>query len=197
MRPRRFFGAVLVADTLPSQDLVAARVRRWIERVVVAHNLCPFARRELALGSVRYCVSQAADESMLLHTLDEELALLVRDPSIETTLLIHPQVLEDFYHFNSFLGQGDRLLRRLGLEGVFQIASFHPRYQFAGTGPDDAQNYSNRSPYPMLHLLREDSVERAIAGYPDIAGVPHRNIATLEALGTPLLRDLCRSCLDD
>lgn len=179
------------------QDHSIAAVRRWIERVVVALDLCPFARRELERGSVRYVACDAVDEASLLQRLREELEFLSQDGSVETSFLIHPLALSDFYDFNEFLGECERLLAALDLDGVFQIASFHPQYQFAGTGPDDAENYSNRSPYPMLHILREESVERAIAAYPDIEDVPRRNVTTLTQMGAPALRRIWMSCLDE
>lgn len=171
-------------------------MRRWVERVVVAHNLCPFARRELAAGTVRFVVTDAADEEQLLLALADELDLLNRDPDIETTLLIHPRVLQDFLDYNQFLAACEELLEQLSLDGVYQIASFHPDYQFADTEPEDAENYSNRSPYPMLHILREDSVARAVAGHPDVEGIPDRNIALLKKLGSEHLSDILRSCFD-
>ncbi len=159
-------------------------------------NLCPFARRELDSHRVRFSMTQAAEEIDLLRALQAELELLSSDPSIETTLLVHPDVLQDFYHFNQFLDDCDRLLVQMGLEGVYQIASFHPRYQFSGTEPEDVENYTNRSPYPMLHILREDSVERAVAGHPDIEGVPVQNTATLSELGKERLQAMWLACFD-
>ncbi|MEE4191138.1 MAG: DUF1415 domain-containing protein [Halieaceae bacterium] len=178
-----------------NSEPVIAATRRWVARVVVGHNLCPFARRELEADSVRFAVSDAKDEEGLLLALVEELELLRRLPTIETTLLIHPQVLQDFFDYNQFLGACEALLLESGLEGVFQVASFHPDYQFAGTRPEDAENYSNRSPYPMLHILREDSVARAVAGHPDVEGIPERNIAMLEKLGAERLRATLQDCI--
>jgi hypothetical protein len=160
-------------------------------------NLCPFARRELERSAVRYAVTMVQDSELLLQELRCELELLERNAEIETAFLIHPELLQDFYDFNDFLGDCDRLLRDMGLEGIYQIASFHPAYQFAGTGPDDPENYSNRSPYPMLHLLREDSVERAIAGHPDIDAVPLRNIEVLNDLGGAVLRSRWEGCFHE
>lgn len=179
------------------KDANISTVRRWVERVVVAHNLCPFARRELEAGSIRFVVTDATDEEQLLLALADELERLNRQPDIETTLLIHPQVLRDFLDFNQFLVACDALLRQVSLEGVYQIASFHPDYQFAGTGPGDAENYSNRAPYPMLHILREDSVAAAVAGHPDAEGIPDRNIAELNRLGSEHLGKLLRGCFED
>lgn len=175
-----------------SGDVVAA-TRRWVESLVIGLNLCPFARRELEAGSVRFSMTDANDVEQLLNALADELALLRREPDIETTLLIHPRVLQDFLDYNQFLVACDELLLQSGLEGVLQIASFHPDYQFAGTQPSDAENYSNRSPYPMLHILREGSVERAVAAHPDAAGIPDRNIALLNELGSDRLQQILRA----
>lgn len=156
-------------------------------------NLCPFAKRELVKERVRFAITAATTEAQLLAALRSELERLQGDASIETTLLIHPQVLQDFYDYNQFLEVADTLLADLQLDGVFQIASFHPDYQFAGTTPDDAENYTNRTPYPLLHLLREDSLERAIASYPDVDDIPERNIALMRDLGSDALRQLLAS----
>jgi len=132
----------------------------------------------------------------VLAALREELAVLLGDTTIATSFLIHPDTLGDFLAYNDFLGEADRALRLGGLEGVFQIASFHPDYQFAGTAPGDAENFSNRSPWPMLHLLREDSVAAAVAQHPDAGGIPERNIAMLRQMGAEALHARLRACLD-
>ena len=159
-------------------------------------NLCPFAKTELVKDRVRFAVTDAKNEVQLLTALENELALLERDASVETTLLAHPDVLQDFDDYNQFLGDADRLLVVMQLEGIYQIASFHPDYQFAGTEPDDAENYTNRSPYPVLHLLREDSLERAIEAYPDADQIPVRNIALMNRMGKSKLSDLLRACFN-
>lgn len=169
-------------------------VRHWVETVVVGLNLCPFARRELVRNRVRFTVSEAETEEQLLADLLAELELLTNDEALETTLLIHPGVLQDFFDYNQFLNHVDRLLVRMGLEGVYQVASFHPAYQFAGTRSDDVENYTNRSPYPMLHVIREDSLERAIAGYPDAERIPQRNVELLDSLGLEKMQALLRDC---
>jgi len=157
-------------------------------------NLCPFAKRELARNRVRFVVTQATNEEQLLIALETELELLNGDAEIETTLLIHPGVLQDFYDYNQFLNFSDSLLAEMGLEGVYQVASFHPDYQFGGTEPDDAENYTNRSPYPMLHLIREESLERAIDEYPDVDEIPARNVQLVNSLGTEKLQVLLQAC---
>lgn len=178
-------------------DSIIGPVRHWVETVVVDLNLCPFARRELVRNRVRFFVSEAGTEGQLLVDLRNELALLNNDKTLETTLLIHPGVLRDFLDYNQFLDDVDQLLVQTELDGIFQVASFHPDYQFAGTCPDDVENYTNRSPYPMLHLIREDSLEQAIAGYPDPEQIPERNIEKLESLGLEKMQALLRACYDE
>jgi hypothetical protein len=173
---------------------VADSVRRWVESVVIDLHLCPFAERELMNNRVRFQVTDAANEEQLLVALADELRLLGSDPAIETTLLIHPNLLQDFYDYNQFLDHADRLLVELHLDGVYQIASFHPEYRFAGTDPSGAENYTNRSPYPMLHIIREESLERAIADYPDIDQVPIRNVELMQRLGIEKLKTLLAAC---
>jgi hypothetical protein len=176
---------------------IIAATRRWVETVVVELNLCPFAGRELRRGRVRFAVTPATTEADLLMSLQTELERLDAHPDTETTLLIHPGVLQDFDEYNQFLETADELLAAMGMEGVFQVASFHPYYQFADTAPGDAENYTNRSPYPMLHLLREQSLERSIASYPDTAQIPLRNIALMKRLGVARLEQLRQACIED
>lgn len=166
-------------------DEVIARTRRWLEKAVIGLNLCPFAKPVYTKDQIRYTVSGAeTPEALLAELIGELQALAATDPgAIETTLLIHPSVLNDFLDYNDFLAVADAAVEDLGLTGVLQIASFHPQYQFAGTAPDDIESYTNRSPYPMLHLLREASVERAVAAFPDTAEIYEKNIATLRRLG--------------
>lgn len=170
-------------------------VRQWLETVVIGLKLCPFAKDELLNQRIRFTISAASTEEDLLIDLQAELDLLGRDEAIETTLLIHPQVLGDFYDYNQFLNVVDGLLMETGLEGIFQIASFHPDYQFGGTRPDDAENYTNKSPYAILHLLREASLEKAIASYPDAGNIPERNIGLMESMGQDKLEALLGSCI--
>jgi len=158
-------------------------VRQWVKTFVIEMNLCPFAKYEMLNNRVRFTTTRAITEEQLLMSLQDELEFLSNDPSVETTLLIHSNVLQDFYDYNEFLSNADKLLLEMGLEGTYQVASFHPDYQFGGTNPDDAENYTNRSPYPLLHLIREESLERAIAEYPDVDQVPARNVALMNSLG--------------
>ena len=157
----------------------------WLEKAVIGLNLCPFAKAVHTRGQIRWVVCEATDPVDLLRVLVQELKLLVAaDPAqIDTTLIIHPQVLQDFLDFNDFLGLAEDALAELGLEGVLQIASFHPQFQFADAAPDDIGNATNRSPYPTLHLLREDSIERAVHAFPDAGSIYERNIQTLQRLG--------------
>ena len=178
-------------------EAIADAVRRWVEDLVVGLNLCPFAGRELVRNRVRFVVTEATTEEQLLAALETELALLNDDAAVETTLLIHPDVLQDFLDYNQFLDTAERLLVQTELEGVYQLASFHPDYQFAGTAADDAENYTNRSPYPLLHILRETSLARSIAAYPDVAQIPLRNIEQMKSLGRAKLQALIQGCSDD
>lgn len=177
-----------------SSEARTQAVRQWVETLVVGLNLCPFAKLELVRDRVRFATTTAATQTQLLAALEAELALLDADPSIETTLLIHPDVLQDFHDYNQFLDDVDALLEALSLEGVYQVASFHPDYQFGGTDPEDAENYTNRSPYPLLHLLREASLEQAIKRYPGVEQIPAKNIALMNHLGVARLQTLLEAC---
>ena len=181
----------------PDIETIIARTRCWIEHVVVELNLCPFARKPYEGGQVRYVVSAAERPEDLLEDFQRELELLRATDAaeIETTVLIHPYVLDDFLDYNDFLGIVDALIEEGGYAGEFQVASLHPDYQFAGTQPDDAENYTNRSPYPMLHLLREEGLARAIAGYARPDKIPERNIRTLEKLGAARMREILDECM--
>lgn len=176
---------------------VIQAVRRWVETVVIGMNLCPFAHREYRANRLRFVVTAATSEQALLEALASELELLGREPGIETTLVIHPDVLQDFLDYNQFLDRADDLLVALDLEGEFQVASFHPQYQFAGTRPDDAENYRCRSPYPILHLLREATLEQAIASTADVDQIPSRNIETMNTQGAAVLQATLRACFAD
>ena len=174
-----------MTDTAATPGDPIAETRRWLEHAVIGLNLCPFAKAVHAKGQVRYVLSAANTPELLLEQLGAELLLLRDTPAaqVDTTLLVHPDVLDDFLDYNDFLESADALVEALGLEGVLQVASFHPHYQFAGTDADDVGNATNRSPYPTLHLLREDSVARAVDVYPDPDGIVDRNIETLRELG--------------
>ena len=172
------------ADPAATAEIVAA-TQRWLERAVIGLNLCPFAKSVHVKKQIRYAVTAAQTADELLAELEHELQLLAdTDPKVlDTTLLIHPQVMGEFLDFHFFLAEADALIRNLGFEGVFQIASLHPQYEFAGSAPDDIENCTNRSPYPTLHLLREASIDRAVAAFPDAESIFERNIETLQGLG--------------
>lgn len=168
-----------------STEWVKADTLHWLEQAVIGLNLCPFAKAPHVKGRIHYAVSTAIDTQDLRQELLEELTALRKvDPQIrETTLLIVPHLLSDFLDFNDFLALADRVLRSMKLVGVIQIASFHPRYQFAGTLPDDIGNCTNRAPYPTLHLLREDSVDRAVQAFPEADAIFEVNLQTMQDLG--------------
>ena len=167
-----------------AQDPIAA-TRQWLERAVIGMNLCPYAKDVHVKQQVRFVLSDASTPEALLEQLAEELLLLRDTPAdeVDTTLLVHPDVLQDFLDYNDFLDNADAAVEALDLGGILQVASFHPDYQFAGTAPQDISNYTNRAPYPTLHLLREDSVSRAVAAFPEADSIVDRNIETLDRLG--------------
>ena len=173
--------------------------RAWVQRAVVGLNLCPFAKAPMVKGQIRYVMCKARDTQALLDTLCAEMqALAAANPEqVETTLVIHPNLLVDFIEFNDFLDLADAALGELGFDGVLQLASFHPRYQFAGTEAGDVSNATNQSPYPTLHLLREDSIDRAVAAFPEADAIFETNIRTLESLGPDGWAALCVQCRTD
>ena len=177
-----------------NHDAIIAATRRWVERAVIGLELCPFADGVYRRGVVRFRVCEQRSAAGLILDLRAELSHLhAADPrDCETTLLIHPWVLNDFVEYNEFLQFCDETVREAGLEGEIQVASFHPRYQFAGTDPDDIENHTNRSPFPTLHLLREASVERALSAVADPASIYENNILKLRALGPEGWRALWR-----
>ena len=166
-------------------DAAIAATTTWLERAVIGLNLCPFAKAVHVKGQIRYVVSDATTPEALAEVLVSELEFLAEANAemVDTTLLIHPHVLQDFLDFNDFMEVADGIVEELELDGILQVASFHPQFQFENTELDDITNYTNRSPYPMLHLLREDSVERAVAAFPEGLEIASTNIETLERLG--------------
>ena len=166
-------------------DEAVAATRAWIERAVIGLNLCPFAKAVYVTDQIRYAVSQATNAGALLDDLKRELRILAEaaPAAAVTTVLIHPQVLTEFLNYNDFLGIGDAAIEELGLAGVLQLASFHPAYQFAGTAMHDVTNYTNRSPFPMLQLLREVSMNRAVSAFPEAQRIYQQNIETMRRLG--------------
>ena len=179
----------------PAAASVIAETSDWLDRLVIGLGLCPFAKAVQVKRQIRYCVSDVTDASELLTVLAQELRALSEADAelIDTTLLIHPNALNDFLDYNDFLNEADDLLVEHGLDGVLQIASFHPDYCFAEADADDPANFTNRSPYPMLHLLREASVSRAVAAFPDPGAIFERNIATLRELSPARLAALTRA----
>lgn len=177
----------LAGDWPVDSATVIEETRRWLERAVIGLNLCPFAKAVHVKDQLRYVVSTATEPGQLQADLERELRLLAEsDPAqVEMTLLMHPQVLQDFIDYNDFLDVADATVEQLDLGGILQIASFHPQYQFAGTEPDDIDNFTNRSPYPTLHLLRESSIDQAVAAFPEASEIYERNIETLRRLGRP------------
>jgi hypothetical protein len=169
----------------PTPEQAIAETRAWVDRAVIGLNLCPFAKAVQAKGQVRYVASGATEAETLLQELCDEMRLLVDTPAskTDTTLLIHPGVLTDFLDYNDFLELADAAVDEMGLTGVLQIASFHPDYQFEGTDAFDVTNATNQSPYPTLHLLREDSVDRAVAAFAEPEAIFEANLQTLENLG--------------
>ncbi len=194
--------AINTADASPDgvpAALAIAETRAWVRRAVIGLNLCPFARAVDAKEQIRYVFSEATDAETLLATLVVELQRLAdTDPDVvDTTMVIHPRVFADFEDFNDFLELADAAVEDLDLDGVLQVASFHPRFQFADTEPDDITNATNRSPYPTLHLLREESVDRAVAAFPEAEAIFERNMDTLEKLGPQGWAAVKRSWEDD
>ncbi len=174
-----------MTDSDLSTDDPIAATRLWLERIVIGLNLCPFAKAVYVKDQVRIVLSDATTTEALVEQLAEELVLLRDTPAeqIDTTLIVHPQVLSDFLDYNDFLDNADAAIEALDLQGILQVASFHPDYQFEGVAADDASNYTNRAPFPTLHLLREDSVARAVDVYPDPDVIVERNIQTLDRIG--------------
>jgi uncharacterized protein len=177
---------------MPYEPQIRRETLAWIDAIVIGLELCPFARAPVEAGRLRLVVTDTEDPRELLAILDDELSLLLAQPAseVETTLIIHPECLLEFDDYLDFLDPAQGLLEARELDGVVQIASFHPDYRFAEAPADDPGNASNRSPYPMLHLLREASVSQAVAGHPDIAGIPAANVAKLRSMSLAQIRAL-------
>jgi hypothetical protein len=168
-----------------NRDDVIAAMRLWLEKAVIGLNLCPFAKAVYVKNQVRFVVSKARHVDAFLEELDRELEFLAEaDPQeVDTTLLIHPTLFPDFLDFNEVVGIAEEAVAEHELEGILQVASFHPAFQFEDTAPEAVGNYTNRAPFPTLHLIREESLARAVAAYPDAEDIYLRNIETLEKLG--------------
>lgn len=186
-------------DDQPPLDPRLAETRAWVRRAVIGLNLCPFARGVEVKEQIRYVLTEATDTDALLEVLVQELqTLAAADPAeIETTVLVHPEVLADFLDFNDFLDVADAAVRGLGLAGTLQIASFHPQFQFADAPPDDITHATNRSPYPTLHLIREASIDRAVAAFPEAEAIYEVNMETMRRLGPEGWARLRQACRDD
>lgn len=175
-----------------AHDEVVRQTQAWVEQLVIAKNLCPFAKLPYEQGRVRFIVSEATRPEQLLGDLLCELRYLdtLSVKQLETTLLIHPLILQAFHDYHDFLALAEHLLKREGFKGIIQIASFHPEYCFAGVDPLDPSHYTNRSPFPMLHLIREESLAKALQHYPDPDAIPVRNIELMQQLGVNALQSL-------
>jgi hypothetical protein len=172
-------------DAQIKDDAVIVQTKLWLEKAVIGLNLCPFAKGVHIKDQIRYFVSHATTPEELIKDLMAELEVLAEanPDKIDTTLMIHPYVMQDFLDYNDFLEVADATLEELDLDGILQVASFHPQYQFEDASPDDIDNYTNRSPFPTLHLLREDSIEKAVEAFPEAEEIYEKNIQTLRALG--------------
>ena len=171
------------------------QTRKWITNVVIACNFCPFAAKEIRQNSIHYQVEVAVDTAACLHALIEECKRMDADKSIATSLLIFTNAFKQFDNYLAMVGIAEVLMEEQGYEGIYQVASFHPMYHFGGTMKDDAANYTNRSIYPMLHLLRESDITKAVAHYPDPKGIPERNIAFAREKGVVFMKMLRDACL--
>jgi hypothetical protein len=173
-----------------SDSLAAEQTLNWIRSFIIEYNICPFAKGAVNKGALRISVSETKKKAQALEELMAEIHLLDETPAIETTLLVFADSFKDFFAYLDFVDLAERLMVELGYEGMYQLATFHPDYYFADAEPEDASNYSNRSPYPMLHLLREDSLEKAIKSYRDTDEIPKRNIALLQQMGLDTIKKI-------
>lgn len=181
-------------NNYPADQSVKAATEAWLRSVIIGYGLCPFAKRELERGSIYFSVNHDTNiENCLLHLM-LECDRLDTEPGIETTLLVYADAFKVFDDYLDFLEIAESLLTEQGYEGTYQLASFHPEYCFQGADPDDAANYTNRSPYPMLHLLRETSIERAIAEHPDPENIPQQNIELTQKMGLAKMKSLLAAC---
>lgn len=179
---------------MPEPQPCIAATKNWVKQVIVTHNLCPFARREVGRASIRYVVIEDTKPKAVLKALLAEYALLDQQPGVATILVILPRGFDDFYVYLDLVDRADEALGEQGYEGVYQLASFHPEYCFDGEPQDDAANYTNRSPYPTLHIIREASMEKALEHYPDPEAIPERNIAFARAKGSDFFAQLLAEC---
>lgn len=188
--------ALVMNYTMPQPDeLIIQHTLNWIRSFVIKLNICPFAKREVNRGTLRIQVSSAQKIQAGLKVLMTEIQLLDSEPSVETTLLVFPSSFEDFFHYLDFVNEAEALLFENGYEGIYQLATFHPEYCFADAEFDDVTNFTNRSPYPMFHLLREESVEKAIALYGNTEKIPEANMAAMRKLGIEEITRILIDCI--
>jgi hypothetical protein len=180
----------------PDSATVVAQTRCWLESVIIELNFCPFAKREFVRNSIRYQLSEAIDLSTALHSVNDELNYLDQHSQSETTLLIFPRGFAEFNDFLELIEMADKLIDQLGYRSTYQLAHFHPNYCFAGSNDEDAANYTNRSPWPTLHLLRENSLQQAIERYPDTSQIPDNNIKKARQMGRQALQKRLQQCMD-
>ena len=182
---------------MADKKTVIRHTKKWLSTVVIAHGLCPFAKQEFDNGRIHYAVIETESLEAQLEQLVLECQALDNDPARETSLLIFPRALSDFQDYLDLLELATALLKAQDYEGIYQLASFHPDYRFEGVGPDDPANYTNRSPYPMLHILRETSVEQALKNYPNPEKIPERNVQLTQGLGLQIMEELLAGCYTD
>ena len=187
--------AIMLADINTTPDKIISQTKKWINDVVVGCNFCPFAAREVKQNKVHYQVEPATELSICLESFLQECIRLDKEVMIETTLLIFPNAFHSFDDFLDLVGHAEDILKQKGYEGIYQVASFHPLYRFADSANDDAANYTNRSVYPMLHLLREERIEQAIERYTDPEKIPERNVRFAREKGTAYMKMLKDACL--
>jgi hypothetical protein len=176
-------------------ELIIEQTKKWIIDVVIGCNFCPFASREIKQNTVHYEVEYSDESNTCLQSFLNECRRLDQQPSVETSILILPNAVPDFGHYLDLLSSAEKLVKKNGYEGIYQVASFHPLYRFEGTPENDAANYTNRSVYPMLHLLREESIERALKKYPDPEKIPERNVLFAREKGAAYMQMLRDACL--
>ncbi len=181
-------------DQTLTDQYVKAATQAWLKSVIIEHSICPFAQREQDRGSIHFSISHDTEIEQCLLYLMLECDRLDTETGIETTLLIYADAFTEFDDYLDFVEIAEALLAEQGYEGTYQLASFHPDYCFQGSDPDDAANYTNRSPYPMLHLLRETSIERAVAGHPNPESIPQHNIELTRKLGLAKVQALLAAC---
>ncbi|AMQ28549.1 TPA: DUF1415 domain-containing protein [Legionella pneumophila] len=173
--------------------LISEHTMKWVRTFIINYTICPFAKGPVNKGTLRIITSDTPKKHQALKDLITEIQFLEANPAVETTLLIFARAFKDFFSYLDFISLAEQLIQNLNYEGIYQLATFHPDYYFADTSPDDVANYTNRSPYPMIHLLREDSLDKAITAYGDTHTIPEKNIATMNELGLEKMKQLLAS----